>query len=106
MDLASVFYGSRIVGNLLNEKLSPSLSYKILKIAEDMNKDLVKIQSIRDEIYSSEKSQEEKESEFLNFLYTEKTLNVYNKIPLNLLEKEEIKITPNLMKMLLPFLEE
>lgn len=106
MNLATVFYASRIVSILLSEKLSPSLSYKILKLAEEMNKDLSRIEKIRDDMWNREKSDIENNENFLKFLETEETLNVYNKIPLHLIEQESFKIEPNMIKLLIPFLEE
>lgn len=104
MKLAVVFTASKIIENFLKEKLPISLSYKILSLANQMNEDLKIIEKMRDSLLGGEDS--DAETRFINFLNEEDSVIQYIKISFKELETSGILISPQQLKVLLPFLED
>lgn len=104
MKLAVVFTASKVIQNILDEKLPISLSYKILSLANQMNEDLKIIEKMRDSLLGSEDS--DIELQFINFLNEEDSVIQYIKISFKELESSNILISPQQLKLLLPFLED
>lgn len=104
MKLVVVFTASKVIQNILEEKLPISLSYKILSLANQMNEDLKIIEKMRDSLLGGEDS--DAEIRFINFLNEEDSVIQYMKISFKELETSGILISPQQLKILLPFLED